>query len=772
MRRASGLLILALFLVMPSGAKAAGVPQVGASWVTEVTASSAILHAEVNPEGLATTYRFQYLPESAYDSNIAAAREGFAGATSVPSAGGSAGQGTTPQNVLGLLSGLPPSTAYRWRVLVENGAGPAQGPTLRLETEETAPVFALPDGRAWEMVSPVDKDGGTIEAPGQILGGGQLQAAAQGGAISYSSSSSFGSPGGAPAASQYLSTRGTGSWSTTNITAPQSSEAEPRGGSGVPYRALSFDLDEGLVYGGGSCRAPGEGCADPSPPLPGSGAPAGYQDYYLRDSDAGTFRALLTIADAPSLSIPAEAFELDLAGATPDLAHAILSTCARLTPDATEVPARGAGCVGAEANLYAWGDGQLRLVNLLPGEAHGTPGATLAAPNGAISADGSRVYFTESEDGALYLGEAGAPTRLVPETIGGGASFQAASADGSVAFFIKGGELYRYGAAGEASEPLAAGVEGVLGASADGSVVYFQSTSGLYRWSEGTLTEIAPGAAVAEPGDRPPATGSARVSSDGSVLVFTSKAAPTGVDDTDAATGTPDSELYVYEAGPRLLTCASCDPTGERPVGPSSMRGAVFNGEGAIGTSLYKPRALAAGGTRLFFDSEDHLVLQDTNSRPDVYEWEAPGVGSCTRPSAVDSGCVSLISSGRDGEASEFIDASESGGDVFFRTAASLVASDPGSYDLYDAREGGGFPVPATPIPCDGDACQPLPSPPEDPAPGTLVQSPGNPPPKVLDGGGGKHHSHKKKRHHHRKGGAHHHRRKKASHRDKAGGGR
>ncbi|HTT95748.1 MAG TPA: hypothetical protein VMF55_13830 [Solirubrobacterales bacterium] len=32
-------------------------------------------------------------------------------------------------------------------------------------------------------------------------------------------------------------------------------------------------------------------------------------------------------------------------------------------------------------------------------------------------------------------------------------------------------------------------------------------------------------------------------------------------------------------------------------------------------------------------------------------------------------------------------------------------------------------------IPCQGDACAPIPTPPEDPQPGTLVTGPGNPPP-------------------------------------------
>ena len=69
----------------------------------------------------------------------------------------------------------------------------------------------------------------------------------------------------------------------------------------------------------------------------GSGAPAGYRNYYLRDSSNGAFRALLTSADLAGLALGSEDFELAFAGATPDLAHVVLSTCAALTPDATEV---------------------------------------------------------------------------------------------------------------------------------------------------------------------------------------------------------------------------------------------------------------------------------------------------------------------------------------------------------------------------------------------------------------------------------------------------
>ena len=79
-----------------------------------------------------------------------------------------------------------------------------------------------------------------------------------------------------------------------------------------------------------------------------------------------------------------------------------------------------------------------------------------------------------------------------------------------------------------------------------------------------------------------------------------------------------------------------------------------------------------------------------------------------------------------------FLDASVNGSDAFFLTDSSLAFGDPGSFDVYDAREGGGFPTPPNFIACEGDACQPLPEAPEDPTPGTLVPNAGNPPPRFI----------------------------------------
>ena len=172
------------------------------------------------------------------------------------------------------MSALAPGTAYRYRAVATSSQAPAgvDGQTGFLATEETGAVFSLPDRRGWEMVSPLDKNGGAVQGPGQNFGGGVLQAAAQGGAIAYSAATSFGSSQGAPPASQYLARRGQSGWSSENITAPALSGSYGDQPNGVPYQLFSADLSRGLLLNGLRCRGEGTDCPVANPPLPGSGA--------------------------------------------------------------------------------------------------------------------------------------------------------------------------------------------------------------------------------------------------------------------------------------------------------------------------------------------------------------------------------------------------------------------------------------------------------------------------------------------------------------------
>ena len=745
-RTAASLLTLISVLALGTPtALAAGAPIIvpGEVWTSSVAASTAHLNAKINPNGLATGYHFDYITKAAYDANVSAAKDPFTGTARIPaSSDANIGSGESDLKVSQTPSLLSPGTTYRYRLVAHNSSGTTEtSPPLTFTTRAIVGSI-LPDSRGWEMVSPVDKNGGQVDPPGAIAGGGVLQAAGGGGLVTYGSSASFG-PGaqGAPPASQYVATRGSGGWATQNVTVPLFSGSYGTQDQGVPYQLFSPDLARALLLNGDHCRGEATGCAVANPPLAGTDAPAGYQNYYLRDSATAGFTALLGSSAVGTLDLEPADFDLSLAGASPDLLHGVISTCAALTPDATEVPL-GEGCDASKPNLYEYSSGgALSLINT-------TPGAKLAAQSGAVSANGLRVYWSDLA-GNLYLREG-----ALNEPVGAG-TFQTASANGATAFHIdSSNHLQSYNAITHTSTDLTpgGGVLGVLGASEDGTYVYYKDAGGLKLWHSGTTTPVAPSA---DAGNYPPTTGTARVSADGIHLLFVSTVSLTEYDNKDQGTGNPDSEIYLYDAtGSGSLTCVSCNPTNERPIGPSTIPGAITNGTAPGSTHSYKPRALSADGRRVFFESGDALAVKDNNSGgTDVYQWEAQGEGDCARV----GGCVSLISSGAAGGAA-FVDASADGADIFFLTDDSLVHSDPGGVDLYDARGGGGFPEPPAPIACEGDNCQPLPSQPADRTLATTIPGLGNPPVHYQKFHHHKRHKKQRKRHQKRQQRMHHQR--------------
>ncbi len=681
-----GLVLAAVGITAPA-ALAAGPPIVVGSWPSGVGSEVATMRADINPNGSATTYLFEYTTEAKFRA------EGFFGATRIPQTGVSIGTGSVSQR----LDELTPDTGYRFRVIATNSAGVT--PILKtrsFRTDRLEPIFALPDDRGWEIVSPFDKNGGDIQGVGANHGGGVLQAAAQGGSITYTSASSFANPLGSPGPNQYLSTRGSDSWSTENVTLPMLSGTYPESpASGVPYQLFSGDLQNALISNGRRCRVSTQTqCPVENAPLSGSGAPAGYRNYYLRFGP-GSFEALLT--QLPNLD--ASHFEMAFAGATPDLAHVVLSSCAAIGPGVVEVPGSDGECDPTKQNLYEVSGAQMRLINP-------TPGGALVAQSRAISADGSRVYWTDGA--ALYLSSPSSNTKVAD-----GGTFQTASLDGSLAFYTAAGHLYRYTATSGASTDLtpSGGVTGVVGASEDGGFVYYLTAAGLFLSRNGAPSSTLV-AEQAEPSSAPPSTGNARLSADGRRLLFVSTAELTAYDNRNINTDAPEPEVYLYTAPGTAgagVTCVSCNPSGERPIGAAEIPGASPNGVGALAPDVYKPRVLSGDAKRVFFESFDSLAVSDTNGDLDVYQWEANGTGQCVRP----TGCIDLISSGRSEGGAGFIDASADGSDAFFLTDGSLVSADTGGVDVYDARIGGGFPGSTDAIPCFGDACQVLPSAPQ-----------------------------------------------------------
>lgn len=485
-------------------------------------------------------------------------------------------------------------------------------------------------------------------------------------------------------------------------------------------------------------------------------------------------------------------------GATSDGSHVILDSPVQLTTTPSQPPGKEELYEWAASKAPSE---QLQMVSVLPNgeaaEGNASFGYNNEASRHAISANGARVFFTTGESANethhLYMRDvARKETVVLDPNEYRQPYFQAASADGSKVFFIQPpaygeDELYEcditesagklacdlkalaHPAAGEASEVQG----GLLGVSEDGSYVYFVdnallgdaaergathgsceeygspvgATCNLYVYHDGKIAFIAQLSAEDGPdwdagssglggSDLPGMT--ARVSPNGQWLEFMSQLPLTGYDNRDAASEQPDQEVYLYHANDGKLVCASCDPSGQRPVGfefhevTQGKNMPVFTfadwGEKWLAASvpgwtpystnqaLYQSRYLLDSGT-LFFNSYGPLVPGDVNGTGDVYEYVPGGTGGCTTVStsyaARSSGCVSLISSGNSSQKAAFLDASESGSDVFFISDAKLVPEDRGeALVIYDAHECSAhapcFPVRApAPAPCESaGACK------------------------------------------------------------------
>ena len=110
-----------------TGTAFAAPPQVVSISVSEgsITSTGVTLQASINPNGVSTTYRFEYLTEAAIEGNLGAQppREPFDGAALAPTSGaGLVGSGTSPVTVSQHISGLVPATSYRYRVHATNSS--------------------------------------------------------------------------------------------------------------------------------------------------------------------------------------------------------------------------------------------------------------------------------------------------------------------------------------------------------------------------------------------------------------------------------------------------------------------------------------------------------------------------------------------------------------------------------------------------------------------------------------------------------------------------
>jgi len=226
----------------------------------------------------------------------------------------------------------------------------------------------------------------------------------------------------------------------------------------------------------------------------------------------------------------------------------------------------------------------------------------------------------------------------------------------------------------------------VQGISDDGDYVYFLSgqATALFVWHDGEVHEVVPTNDVRE---------EARVSPDGTRFVFS---VPNGV----YVRQTTNTEINLYDAKTETVKCISCPPNGETPISGVETDVTATSPSNPVFAVDVAPRFFSTDGKYVFFNTRESLVPQDTDGTTDAYEYD------------LETGKLSLLSSGTGETGTWFVEASADGRDAFLVTRQKLTGWDEDKLvDLYDARVEGGFPEPSPPLPpCLGDACQGTPS--------------------------------------------------------------
>jgi len=672
-------------------------PQIAGESSSSVGSDEAALGAQIGAAGLMTTYRVEYGP---------AAEPGFGSSTTDAGLGNA--ESSMPVTVQ--LSGLQPNTEYHFRFAATNSLGTTYGAPVVFRTfaSSGASSSALPDARFYELVTRSGEDSDAYAPTNNASGRETLEtyrmvaASENGNTLAYIADPA---PGGNGAAgngfgNQFLGTRSPGGAWYSRVISPTGLKIN----SGA-YQGFSSDLSVGVAS------------SPPDQPIT-SEASLNCNTFYSYTAGDDSFQALFTKTRNPEETCNGPAY----AGASADGSHIAFEMPTALTPEAP----------GAEeADLYDSSGGQLNVVNISPegipvaNAAFGSPAETFKSR--VVSKDGSRMFWTDLNNHDLYVREDNGTPQAKTALVAEGGEYATANSEGTLAFFTKAGDLYSFDLTDGQTSDLAHGgeVQGVVGASEDGAYVYFvgkgalkgpagetlhdsqgeapqTGDENLYVSHEGSvqfIVRLAEGdnadwqRSVWEEGFG--GTGAdvfttAEVAPGGHGLVFESSLNLTGYD----SHGT--SEVYIYETNAGKVYCASCSPTGLLPVAGGGML-SLPTGHAQL------PRWISADASKVFFESAEPLVPQETSGKTEVYEWEREGTGGCQRG----EGCLHLLSVGAVGQESIFLDASASGDNVFFATRAQLLSEDQSDNTvIYDARVGT---KPVTPPACTGTGCQGVP---------------------------------------------------------------
>ncbi len=651
-------------------------------------------------ESYDTHYRFQYVSDRAFGEH------GWSEAVEGPEE--DAGTGTNAEGVGFDLPGLTAGEGYRYRLVAHSeapGTGvvysnegslsvPAPTPvgapgSCGNEAFRTGPSANLPDCRAYELVSPANKQGAkemlfyhNVGVPASVIVGEDGEHVV----MDVSLGVNWGTAGQGPYLFSRLESVG---WPMTTG-APQ-----PQTGPDVYQVELSSADATQIAFGSGS------GTGEPS-------EATGLHRFEVGPV-GGPYRTVETIPDK-QLAMAASA---GWQAANGDFSKLVLATIDRtLGEEPTGTKS------GYDLYEYTAGGG-LRQLNVSGEQAEtiGTCGAKMVrggeesgqysggdSSSHSISADGSRVFFEAvpssdcSEAAHLYMRVDGRETIEI-----GAYKFMGANARGT--------------------ELLLQDVTGAL-------LAYDTETHAFTQQSPGEVASARELALLGIPG---------RVEAgEGAEPFAHPRYTYWGAHPAVAFEGEhPDEQAYRYDRAEHLVECISCaSPFDPDPKQPAFLDDSSFGGVAALSGGLPAYTSVSGNGDFAFFTTPAALVPQDANGEvpiegvvggqyqdpgvttspsSDVYEWRRDGVDGCARP----QGCLALISDGRKGYHVDLLGVADEGRDVFFYSRSQLVPQDTDNAgDIYDARIGGGLaPPPSPPVECEGDACSTPPAAPNDVTP-------------------------------------------------------
>jgi hypothetical protein len=717
-----------------------GPPQISDELPLSVDKTTATLRAKIDPQGLGTSYHFEWGTTPSYGHDVPTDFEPFLGS------------GSDPVTVTAKLTDLEPGTVYHYRVVATNSSGQTAGPDYAIQTLNSCD---LANRRCPELVSPADKGstgGVDIVYPAQ----GAFQASETGDGMAYQILNGDGtSTSGGDVI--YAGTRSLGGWSGVQVT-PRSLVPMPNSSglitvySGNPGKVKYFspDLRCAIV----------ETINPLTADTPATSVEFGVTNLYRWNADDGSYTLLTNrVPLNPSTSGALGVVGYEVAGASSDCSRVIFASS-----DYDFLP-------GAH-RLYEWENGVLRDAGVLP-DGTSVPvkvTTTQGAAKNNVSPDGS-LFFTATSSEGLDAGKAAVfmrkgpgeivdmsqPTTAVPAM---GASYETASPDGSRVFFlanygiasnsssgptngnctslvglhstacdlysydVETGDLTDVSAFNTAPNPQGAVVQGVMAVSNDGSTVYFAARGQLvpdkgrtyaqnlqgagfvnvYRYRDSELTFV--GSLAARDVDasqsahaviHSPGSWTSQTSSGGRYLYFASRDNMTGTNPG----GVEEAYFFSEETG---TVCVSCPRDGSPPHSRiDATQGYAIASSYSVGAGRHTPRSLSEDG-RVIFASEDALAPGAIEGDGTIVGSEAVKGPAQTNVYEWYRGQVSLLATGR----VQFLDMGPDGRDVFLKTYSRLDSRDVDAVgDVYDLRANGGFAPPIQPpAPCDPGAGQ------------------------------------------------------------------